>query len=151
MPDTGSRASPGGQASNSPQAARATLVRVLLALINLRSRDLRGHNHNPRPASPGSSIEVETDHPLWNCQPNLARSHARAVLCLARPYTSNTKPPTAIPEGPCWTAVHREPGARWVWSGPGPYGGKGNFPRVRGRVKLPLPTLVGRSAGPGRE
>src|ERR1700761_4070270 len=95
MPDTGSRASPGGQASNSPQAARATLVRVLLALINLRSRDLRGHNHNPRPASPGSTIEVETDHPLWNCQPDVART-----TCSARPYTDNTEAPTQIPATP---------------------------------------------------
>src|ERR1700761_2622841 len=114
MPDTGSRASPGGQASNSPQAARATLVRVLLALISLRSRDLRGHNRNPRPASPGSSIEVETDHPLWNCQPDLARSLARAVSCLARPYITNTKPPTAIPAGGCWSPVHQAAGAWWA-------------------------------------
>jgi hypothetical protein len=34
-----------------------------LALIGLRSQDLRGHNRNPRLASPGSTTEVETVHP----------------------------------------------------------------------------------------
>jgi len=34
-------------------------VRVELALVILRPQDLRGRNRNPRPASPGSTTEVE--------------------------------------------------------------------------------------------
>src|SRR3984893_14028752 len=33
----------------------------------MRSQDLRGHNRTPRPASPGSTTEVETSHPLLSC------------------------------------------------------------------------------------
>jgi hypothetical protein len=58
---------PGLTTPNSPYAARARSVRVELALIGLRSQDLRGHNRNPRPASPGSTTEVETVHPLLSC------------------------------------------------------------------------------------
>jgi hypothetical protein len=59
---------PGLTASNSRQAARARPVRFTLALIGLRSQDLRGYVRNPRPASPGSTTEVEACHPLWTCQ-----------------------------------------------------------------------------------
>ena len=45
-----------------------------LALIGLRSQDLRGHNRNPRPASPGSTTEVETVHPLLSCAASTVRS-----------------------------------------------------------------------------
>ena len=46
----------------------------MLALIDLRSQDLRGHNRNPRPASPGSTTEVETVHPLLSCAASTVRS-----------------------------------------------------------------------------
>jgi len=46
----------------------------VLALIGLRSQDLRGHNRNPRPASPGSTTEVETVHPLLSCAASTVRS-----------------------------------------------------------------------------
>ena len=49
-------------------------MRDVLALIGLRSQDLRGHNRNPRPASPGSTTEVETVHPLLSCAASTIRS-----------------------------------------------------------------------------
>ena len=49
-------------------------MRDVLALIGLRSQDLRGHNRNPRPASPGSTTEVETVHPLLSCAASTVRS-----------------------------------------------------------------------------
>jgi hypothetical protein len=48
-------------------------VLLTLALIGLRSQDLRGHNRNPRPASPGSTTEVETVHPLLSCTASTLR------------------------------------------------------------------------------
>jgi len=43
-------------------------VRFCLALIIMRSQDLRGHHRDPRHASPGSTTEVEACHPLaGNC------------------------------------------------------------------------------------
>jgi hypothetical protein len=38
-------------------------VRFTLALIGLRSQDLRGYVRRPRPASPGSTTKVEACHP----------------------------------------------------------------------------------------
>lgn len=79
---------PGLTASNSRQAARARPVRFALALIGLRSQDLRGYVRNPRPASPGSTTKVEACHPLWTCQcqrcrayTDSARAHIRAWRC----------------------------------------------------------------------
>jgi hypothetical protein len=94
---------PGLTASNSPQAARARSVRIGLALIDVRSQDFRGHNRNPRPASPGSTTEVETVHPLWSC----AAGMPSAVY---EPYTYNPRSPTAIPGG-----RHKGPRGRWRW------------------------------------
>jgi len=63
-----------------------------LALIVLRSRDLRGHNRHPRLASPGSTTKVETVHPLLSCQP-AARGETAAY-----DHTScNATQPTRIP------------------------------------------------------
>ena len=45
----------------------------MLALIDLRSQDLRGHNRSPRPASPGSTTKVETVHPLLSCAASTLR------------------------------------------------------------------------------
>ena len=39
-------------------------MRCVLALIGVRNLDLRGRYRNPRPASPGSTTEVEACHPL---------------------------------------------------------------------------------------
>ncbi len=85
---------PGLTTSNSPQAARARSVRVELALIGLRSCDLRGHHRDPRLASPGSTTKVETVHPLLSCRPDIARDDL-----LARPYTCNARGPNTIPAG----------------------------------------------------
>src|SRR6202050_2507106 len=38
----------------------------------LRQQDFRGHHRNPRPASPGSTTEVEASHPLCSF-PNRTR------------------------------------------------------------------------------
>jgi hypothetical protein len=64
----------------------------VLALIVLRSQDFRGHNRNPRLASPGSTTEVETVHPLLSCPAGMNNLPA-----IPEPYTHNTKPPTQIP------------------------------------------------------
>jgi hypothetical protein len=63
-----------------------------LALIGLRPRDLRGHNRHPRLASPGSTTEVETVHPLCSCR--RPQEHATASNDLT---LSNTGQPTRIP------------------------------------------------------
>ena len=66
---------PGLTDLNSPQATSSRSVRdIVLALIGLRPQDLRGHNRNPRPASPGSTTEVETVHPLLSCAASTVRS-----------------------------------------------------------------------------
>src|SRR6202050_4692249 len=55
----------------------------------LRQQDFRGHNRNPRPASPGSTTEVETSHPLLSCTAmvpetyQLAEQRRRLNLCPA--------------------------------------------------------------------
>jgi hypothetical protein len=78
-------------------------VRFTLALIGLRSQDLRGYVRNPRPASPGSTTKVEACHPLWTrqCQ------HFGAYTDSARgPYLDMEMPPWALavaeshPRGP---------------------------------------------------
>jgi hypothetical protein len=72
---------------------------------------------------------------------------SHAMPCSARPYTSNTEPPTTIPavgqvtprRTPAVCRAELGGGAR----APGrsvPRGGKGNFPSLRGWGKLPLPT-----------
>ena len=64
----------------------------MLALIVLRSQDFRGHNRNPRLASPGSTTEVETVHPLLSCPAGTANLPA-----IPEPYLDNSQPPTQIP------------------------------------------------------
>jgi hypothetical protein len=67
--------------------------------------------------------------------------------CSARPYTSNTEPPTTIPavgqvtprQTPTDSRAELGGGARAAGRSV-PRGGKGNFPSLRGWGKLPLPT-----------
>ena len=42
-------------------------LRVELAVISLRHLDFRGRHRSPRLASPGSTTEVEANHPLLSC------------------------------------------------------------------------------------
>jgi hypothetical protein len=89
-------------------------VRVELALISMRSQDLRGHNRNPRPASPGSTTEVETDHPLLSCTSMVPRSEQRAKPKNAQ---TNPEPPRRAHRCtlPASAAAKRNPRGRWRW------------------------------------
>ena len=78
-------------------------MRVSLALIGLRSQDLRGHNRNPRPASPGSTTKVETVHPLLSCAAGTVRS---AVL--DRTLTTRFRQ-AAFPATVSWAPVAAAP------------------------------------------
>src|SRR5215472_5951478 len=72
----------------------------------MRSQDLRGHNRNPRPASPGSTTEVETSHPLLSCTCMVPEGEQ-----LAKPKYAHNAPRPGEPEGrgAAWT---EERGAR---------------------------------------
>src|SRR6202044_3757066 len=91
------------QTSNLPQAARAKSVLLTLALIGLRSQDLRGHNRNPRPASPGSTTEVETVHPLLSCAASTVRSAVHDRTRITR--GSQLRFPVAPARLPCCGAI----------------------------------------------
>ena len=133
---------PGLTTSNSPQAARARSVRVELALIGLRSCDLRGHHRDPRLASPGSTTKVETVHPLLSCRPDIARDDL-----LARPYTCNARGPNEIPAGGWAKGRSRRDRGR----GTTPRWPDSRVPAGAGSGGLEAPGRRGRpgSAGPG--
>ena len=61
--------------------------------------------------------------------------------CSARPYITNTEPPTTIPAVAQVTPRPTPPVTRaklGVERGPAPKGSKGNFASPRGAAKLPL-------------
>ena len=94
----------------------------------MRSQDLRGHNRNPRPASPGSTTEVETSHPLLSCTCMVPEGEQ-----LAKPkYAHNASGPGSRPGG--MIAVMRNPRGRWRWPKSRPRGPTG---RVGAGLKGP--------------
>ena len=106
----------------------------MLALINLRSQDLRGHNRNPRPASPGSTTKVETVHPLLSCAASTLRS---AVLDRTRitrerqpgfPGVGAAVPGGAVPRGAVQGARCRGRGCARMKMAPASAGGGRNAP-----------------------
>src|SRR5215472_12290290 len=110
---------PGLTTSNSRQAARARCVRLTLALIELRSQVLRGYVRRPRPASPGSTTEVETNHPHVQLSGEPWDRCIPAFTTCSR-YPLNARRPTRIPRnavsgrgpraGNCAPAARRTPG-----------------------------------------
>ena len=109
----------------------------MLALIDLRSQDLRGHNRSPRPASPGSTTKVETVHPLLSCA---ASTVCSAVLDRTRTTRgSQLGFPVGVPP---------------PWSGRRRGCGDGKASGARARMKRPLRALAvaeTRPQGPDRQ
>ena len=64
-------------------------MRFELALIVMRPQDLRGRSRNPRPASPGSTTEVETSHPLLSCDTTVTDQCHRVEQRVRRTYARN--------------------------------------------------------------
>jgi hypothetical protein len=65
-------------------------VRLTLALIEVRSQVLRGYVRRPRPASPGSTTEVEAGRRMF-------RSHGGTVLTVAgRDLLSEASAPSSV-------------------------------------------------------
>ena len=99
-------------------------MRVELALIGLRSLDLRGRNRNPRPASPESTTEVEACHPLLSYTQHftmtptrhLRTQNARQVVRRARTLPGIHQGDEA-PVG-AGGGLRRAHGGRPAWSGP---------------------------------
>jgi hypothetical protein len=105
-------------------------VRDVLALIQMRSQDLRGHNRNPRPASPGSTTEVETSHPLLSCTSMVPEREQRA-----KPkYAHNAPGPSGCHGRTGRSGVMRNPRGHWRWPKSRPRGPTG---RVGAGLKGP--------------
>ena len=74
-------------------------MRLTLALIEVRSQVLRGYVRSPRPASPGSTTEVEACHPHVQLSGEpLGPAQAQAFTVRSR-YRVNARRPTPIPVG----------------------------------------------------
>src|SRR5690606_1125999 len=129
MPDTGAETPPGRQ-SRYRLGSESELSALGIGTYWFAVAFLRGCVRRPRPASPTTTTEVETDHPLCSCQRARGPAHGTSVLFPATSQVtgSTQREPTCFPaSGPPRTRRN---------------------PRGRGREPSTLPARAAGRVGP---